>query len=119
MTDIYEQHDKHFSHVQSFAILDKDCNFVAKIAIKFPASGEGRLYAYVHWIGLQMVRGHATGYGYDKKSAAMSTAAAHLKPPAQGPVVSFELFRAALAHDNGMTWDRHLRDAGFTVLQTI
>ena len=42
MTDIYEQHDKAFSRVSAFVILDSKGERVATVAIKFPADGAGR-----------------------------------------------------------------------------
>ena len=74
MSSIYELHDKAFRHVSAYVIL-LNGERVATVAIKFPADGAGRLYAYVHWIGTPMVRGFAGGYGYDKRSAACADAA--------------------------------------------
>src|SRR3546814_2190612 len=70
MTAIYDQHDKAFARVSAY-VVTKDGAHVANVSIKFPADGAGRLYAYVHWIGLEMVRDHANGYGYDKRTAAV------------------------------------------------
>ena len=70
MPDIYDQHDAAFARVSAFVIC-RDGERVATVALKFPADGAGRLHAYVHWLGLPMVRGFAGGYGYDKRSAAV------------------------------------------------
>lgn len=124
MADIYDQHAAAFSNVSAFVIL-RDGERVATIAFKFPKDGAGRLYAYVHWFGLPMVRGFASGGGYDKKTAACA-AAVRLIPEA--PFVTMadakergnrEAFRAALAKDGGQYWDATLRDAGFTVFQAV
>ena len=80
MTDIYEQHAAAFSKVSAFVILDLEGERVATVAIKYPNDGAGRLYAYVHLLGVEMVRGHANGYGYDKRSAAVAAAIAKIKP---------------------------------------
>src|SRR3546814_19308140 len=77
MTAIYDQHDKAFARVSAY-VVTKDGARVANVSIKFPADGAGRLYAYVHWIGLEMVRDHANGYGYDKRTAAVSGCAARI-----------------------------------------
>lgn len=74
MADIYEQHDAAFKRVSAFVIMSAG-ERVATVAIKFPADGAGRLYAYVHWLGNEMTRGQASGYGYDKRSAAIADAA--------------------------------------------
>jgi hypothetical protein len=138
MTDIYKQHEAAFSNVSAFVVM-KDGERVATVAIKFPRDGAGRLYAYVHVLGLPMVRGHATGYGYDKRSAAVSHAFANVacgKPSkladipesnrasylamceAEGAKV--KLFRElAPSLDGGHEWIHGLEKAGFTVLQAV
>lgn len=123
MPDIYEQHAAAFKNVSAFVVLDEG-ERVATIAFKFPKDSAGRLYAYVHWLGVPMVRGHATGYGYDKRTAACSSAVRHIKIP-YGPehktfnVGACKRFIGVLAADQGPTWDSTLRDADFTVLQAV
>lgn len=134
MSDIYDLHSKAFARVSAYVILHENTR-VATIAFKFPADGAGRLYAYVHWLGVPMVRGFAGGYGYDKKSAAVADAVR------KGKLVSAIKARAAelqiaptdgrpwhdhvaafvegLERDSGSYWDRRLEAAGFTVLQAV
>jgi hypothetical protein len=120
--DIYKLHETAFASVSAYVILDKG-ERVATIAFKYPRDGSGRLYAYVHWHGIEMVRGYAGGYGYDKHSAACSSAAARMTDPTRMPkhmdVPRYDTFRAELRKDDGFYWDRRLRDAGFTVLQAV
>jgi hypothetical protein len=127
MSDIYEQHKAHFALVEAFVVL-KDNERVATVAFRFPKDGAGRLYAYVHWIGVEMVRGHAAGGGYDKRTAACSSAVAYMASKALHKRIVFragltapdyQAFRDALAADRGPTWDSALRAAGFTVLQAV
>jgi hypothetical protein len=126
MSDIYAQFDAAFSRVSAFAIL-KDGELVAKVALKFPADGAGRLYAYVHWLGIEMTRGMAGGYGYDKRSAAVSDAAAkaikaHANDERQEATDSTfhrATFFRELAAINGGDWARVLEGAGFTVIQAV
>ena len=122
MTSIYEQHAASFANVAAYVIL-RDGARVATIAFKFPRDGAGRLYAYVHWIGAEMVRGSANGYGYDKRSAACAAAVAKMraKPGREGAEIdaSADPFRAALAKDDGMEWHNSLRAAGFEVVQAV
>lgn len=121
-TDIYALHDKAFNRVSAYVILDKDGECVAKVSFKFPADGAGRLYAYVHWLGVPMVRGHAGGYGYDKRSAAVASAVNKMIVP-----VEMEPLKAAAMHNflgatetnGGEYWDTRLRNAGFIVIQAI
>ncbi len=123
MPDIYEQHSSHFKAVSAYVIL-KGGERVATIAFKFPADGAGRLYAYVHWLGVPMVRGHAGGYGYDKRSVAVWDAVhracvkKHELMFAE-PGSAMDVFRAELGKDDGQYWDRRLEKAGFTVLQAV
>lgn len=128
MTNVYDQHRASFSNVEAHVILNSDGQKVATIAFKFPRDGASRLYAYVHWIGCEMVRGHAGGYGYDKRSSACASAVAKMQRiPAvdeYGNDWSKDsegqgLLIAALAKDSGHTWDYQLRAAGFTVLQAV
>jgi hypothetical protein len=115
--DIYEQHRKAFAKVAAYVIL-RDGERVATVAFKYPADGAGRLWAYVHWIGLPMVRGSASGGGYDKATAACAAAARvmcldNYTQPGYGD------FRHAMALDGGQHWGGALREAGFTVLQAV
>lgn len=120
--DIYTQHEAAFKHVSAYVIL-KDGERVATIAFKFPKDGAGRLYAYVHWMGTEMVRGHANGYGYDKRSAACENAAhafAETKAWKEtGISAEGMIFLQSICNIGGSNWDRALENAGFTVLQAV
>ena len=125
MTNIYDQHRAAFPQVSAYVIA-KDGDRVATIAFKFPRDGAGRLYAYVHWLGLEMVRGAATGYGYDKRTAACASATRALVANLKKPLGDFEHVRedvapfiAALEKDSGLDWSRQLRDAGFVVWSAV
>lgn len=132
---IYAQHEKAFARVTAYVVMNGG-ERVATIAFKYPADGAGRLYAYVHWLGTEMVRGYADGGGYDKHSAACSAAAHKMQgrsvwdnalnngfggysskcePMSQAQAN----FRRELLKDDGYGWDRRLMDAGFTVLQAV
>ena len=117
MTDIYDQHKAAFARIEAFVIL-KDGARVATIAFKFPANGAGPLYAYVQYIGMEMVRGYAGGGGYNKRSAACCAAAVTLGKDRSAAFAAPFVF-ALLDGDRGAGWDRCLRDAGFTVLQAV
>lgn len=132
MSSIYDQHDKAFKNVSAYVVLREtrksddtgtELERVATIAFKFPRDGAGRLYAYVHWLGTEMVRGHANGYGYDKKSAACESAVDKLARNINCEKREFSAgrvaFLVALSNIGGSTWDRRLQDAGFTVLQAV
>ncbi len=130
MARIYDQHDKAFASVSAFVVV-KDGKRVATVAIKFPRDGASRLYAYLHWMGIEMVRGWAGGYGYDKRSAAVLDASARLPEldhdtygdgtphHSEEERASYDAFRRALSGHDGLDWDRKLRDAGFEVWQAV
>jgi hypothetical protein len=120
--NIYDQHDAAFAQVSAFVILDKG-ERVATVALKMPprGRGEGRLWAYVHWIGSPMARGFASGYGYDKASAAVNAAGARIPDDIRGTDTTPRRagFIDALGHDRGPRWAAELEAAGFTVLQAV
>lgn len=120
MSKIYDQHDAAFAHVAAHVVL-KDGKPVARIAFKLPRDGAGRLYAYVRWLGVEMVRGSATGNGYDKKSAACSSAAHQHRDNLKEarPDASAQAFWAALEKDGGYSWETELCKAGFEVIQAV
>ena len=118
MSDIYTQHTAAFASVSAFAILNRKGDPVATVAIKFPRDGAGRLYAYVHWLGVAMARGHAGGGGYDKRSAAVAAAARKIEWPIDHGSGSDD-FAEAISRDGGDDWTRAIEKAGFRVLQTV
>ncbi len=125
MSDIYDQHKAAFSNVSAYVILNASKERVATIAFKYPRDGAGRLYAYVHWLGAPMVRGFAGGGGYDKHSAAVSSAIRRVKDSLEvnrweaGRIAEYDAFRGALVKDDGHYWNHHLEEAGFYVLQAV
>ena len=123
MTNIYDQFDAAFKQISAYAVM-RDGDLVARISIKFPRDGAGRLYAYVHWLGAPMVRGHANGYGYDKRSAACAVAARKMTvkqgiDPLSSEMTNHIEFMRALEKDGGEYFYDALRHAGFTVYQVI
>lgn len=126
MTSIYDQYDAAFQRVSAYVVLN-GADHVATVALKFPRDGAGRLWAYVHWHGVEMARGFASGCGYDKRSAAVANAArkaieAHKNDKALAATLDLEarrVFFLAIRDDSGKYWDDRLRDAGFTVLQAV
>lgn len=123
MSDIYDQHKAAFSRVEAHVIV-KDGQRVATIAFKFPADGAGRLFAYVHWLGVPMVRGFAAGGGYDKRSAACASATRRAIKEIKNPESSPDMFSRAsffrvLSLDDGYHWYENLEKAGFTVWQAV
>jgi len=121
---IYNQFDAAFSHVAAYVVINPrngDC--VAKVAIKRSASGL-RTTAFVHWLGVPMVKGVANGGGYDKDSASVASAARKadwtLYDKAGAATRSDqEAFLKAASIDGGKRWDDAVRDAGFTVYQAV
>ena len=120
MTSIYDHHDQAFRHVSAYVVLHNG-ERVATIAFKHPRDGASRLWCYAHWIGTEMVRGYASGFGYDKHTAACAAAAKrHLAAHGpESPGTAHRAFWRALQRDVGPRWATQLRDSGFTVLQAV
>ncbi len=118
---VYKQFEAAFPQVSAYAVI-RDGKPMAKVALKFAKSGLSTC-AYVHWIGLPMVRGVANGGGYDKASAACSIAMGKTRDPLdigkRDDVHLWDLFRSTLAKDDGQHWDNRLRAAGFDVFQVV
>lgn len=125
MTKIYDQHKAAFANVSAYIVLNSANERVASIAFKLPKDGAGRLYVYVHWFGVEMVRGFASGYGYDKKTAACAVAARLIPDRINGnrtpgeTAGEREAFIDALGKDGGHYWDRELENRGFKVFQAV
>jgi hypothetical protein len=115
MVNIYEQHAKAFENVAAYIILWEN-DVVAKIALKYPKDGVGRLYAYVHWLGVRMERGWASGYGYDKGSAAVGSAVSKM---GDATASDQDKFMRLLSKDDGYYWYDRLEHAGFRVIQAV
>ncbi|SEG64681.1 hypothetical protein [Bosea lathyri] len=123
---VYNQHDAAFSHVSAYVVIDKrDGACVAKVAIKRSTSGL-RTTAFVHWLGVPMVKGVANGGGYDKDSASVANAARRMldlmgiEPRLTREALDdYDAFRAAASLDGGKRWDDAVRDAGFSVFQAV
>ena len=124
--NVYDQHRAAFQTASAYVVLHNgEC--VAKVNVRHPGPNALRVNAYVHWLGEQMVRGTATGGGYDKVSAAVAAASPkifkalsslwELRDAAQGELC--RLFLSAIGRDDGASWDRRLRDAGFLVIQAL
>jgi hypothetical protein len=68
----WQKFDNAFKSVSAFIVLDQDTmQPLAKIALKFPSDGAGRVNAYIHIIGMEVQHGYAGGYGYDKRTASI------------------------------------------------
>lgn len=120
---IYDQHQAAFARVSAYVVLDpRDGTRTATIAFKFPADGAGKLYAYVHVLGTQMVRGWASGMGYDKRTPAVESALKRIittgdvAPEVRAHVKALQ---EAVAGDGGEYWDRLIEKAGYRVLQAV
>ena len=119
---IYKQHEAAFRDVSAF-VITYGADRVATVAIKYPRDGAGRLYAYVHWLGVPMVRGFAGGGGYDKRTAACASAARKL--PESLPegydqhAGVYRSFVDVMRADGGLDWAAALTAAGFNVLQAV
>jgi hypothetical protein len=113
---IYNQHRNAFECVSAHVVLSADGKLIARVAFKWSRTSD-RVWAYVHMTGAHMVRGFAEVGNYDKHSAAVSNAAAKISVAKQTEEQA--AFVAALLRFDGGTWERFLREAGFTVHQAV
>ena len=99
MKDIYDKFDAATRDMTAQALL-MDGKAVGRIVIKFGAAAT----AYVQIWGAPMATGRATGYGYDKASAAvMAAIRAFPSAPSERDLLASKAHRAIyLAAD---TWD--------------
>ena len=68
----WQKFDNAFKSVSAYVVMDQDTmQPIAKIALKFPSDGAGRVNAYIHLIGMEVQHGYAGGYGYDKRTASI------------------------------------------------
>lgn len=123
MSKLWDQYDSAFKQVTAHAVLFAG-EHVANIGIKYPRDGAGRVTAYVHWLGREVVRGSAGGGGYDKTSAAIHEAGRKLDAnqfiDEPRPAVRSAFVKALLGDDTGQDWTRSIGDTeGFTLLNVI
>lgn len=119
MSDIYAIHQKAFSGVAAWVILDDAEQLVARVAFTYGKSGL-RTTCYFHILGEQMQRAFANGGGYDKASAAASFAAARIaKATPKSDKAHIIGAMATALKDDGNSWDRALSAAGFRVIQAL
>ena len=114
----WQKFDKAFSQVSSYVILDKDTkNVIAKIALKYPKNGAGRVTCYMHLIGHEVQIGTASGYGYDKRSAAIIAANSKQKDVLSNAIKLHELLLSDQAQGG---WQEVINENnGFIVIQAI
>ena len=74
----WQKFDNAFNLVSAYVVMDQDTmQPIAKIALKYPKDGAGRVNAYIHIIGMEVQHGYAGGYGYDKRTASIISAASN------------------------------------------
>lgn len=74
--DNWQKFNNAFKSVSAFIVMDQETmQPIAKIALKFPSAGAGRVNAYIHIIGMEVQHGYAGGYGYDKRTVSIIDAA--------------------------------------------
>jgi hypothetical protein len=131
MADIYDQFDAATRRIGAYALL-REGRYAGKIVLHYPADGAGRLHAYVQVFGCTMVRAHASGYGYDKGTAAVYYAAKKIGVEARRiyeteaadarhatPLIVRQDLAAVdngMKSDGGEDWKRQMENAGFQVL---
>ena len=107
---VYDQFDAATRDLSAFVVLRKGTSDVAaKVVIK---RGNQRCYAYVHIFGTRMVRGVASGGGYDMASAAVEDAARKYATNAKRAAGESEFVRESYADPVAVTLSRAMLDSG-------
>ena len=122
MTQIYDQFDSATRGISAVALI-RDGRSVGRVVLKFGNAAT----AYVQLWGATMTRGRATGYGYDKASAAVGDAARRLlalllSGEDGGQIDPATISAFAEAFDQGRegrSWQSALEHAGFTLAIVI
>jgi len=128
-TAVYNWSARAFRGVRAWVIVEKySGKHIANVSMKYPQDGSGRLYVYLHIIGLDMVRGSAAGAGYDKGSAAMERAAEAVKAPAPELIANERYctidrhrrtIADTMAKNGGWAWQDRIEAAGYAVFQAV
>lgn len=125
MTKIYDQHDKAFSQVSAYVLMNNKGQ-QGTISFKYPRDGAGRLYCYFHIHGLEMVRGFA-----GNKDAAVRDAVFKIKNNPKDDYRSGESIardqaiidglKSIFTTDGGEDWNRKIEQGnlGLKVLRAI
>jgi len=119
MSDVYTQKRTAFRNV-SAAVIVRDGVHIADVAIK----DNDRADAYLRIVGIDGARGSATGYNYDRQTAAVANAAKKIRAglPENDKFPLFPHTTAlldALEIDGGRHWYDCVDAAGFRVFWAI
>lgn len=90
-----------FNRVGAWVIINEKGDICGTVKILYPRDGAGKLTAIFHEHGFEPQKGTASGYGYDKASAALSGAS----------------INGHYLVDSGRDWTDQLRDFGYKVYQ--
>lgn len=114
---VYTKHDASFKLVSAGALVVGGVQ-VGTISFKFPNDGAGKLFCFLHIFGAPMVVGSASGYGYDKKGAALEKACKSLCDVEHASVLRYHPALKGLDCD-GDDFQRTLEKAGLTYFRAI
>ncbi len=119
----YAKFDRATGHMTAFAVL-RDGAPVGRVVIRPGRDGAARLTAYAQVWGAPMAVGYASGYGYDKRGAALSQALKRLQgqgqtqdPVALNALAVWRLIGAD--HDQFESIRRAFEAAGYTLATVL
>jgi hypothetical protein len=119
----YTAFDKATGYMTAFAIL-KGGEAVGRVIIRPGRDGAARLTAYAQVWGAPMVEGYASGYGYDKRGKALSSALQKLQgqgltqdPKALNALAAFRLIGGD--HDQFESIRHAFEKAGYTLANVL
>lgn len=97
-----------FNRVGAYVIINPKGDICGTIKILYPADGAGTMKVVLHEHGYGPQIGRASGYGYDKLSAAL-----------EGMVFGQSLPEPITLMDHPHNWERQLQDAGYRVYGVV
>lgn len=122
----WQKFDKAFENVGAYLILDKDTRqIIAKIALKYPKDGAGRLHSFMHIIGHTMETSYAGGFNYDKRSQAIINVAQKILDKVSSQSAKYDynqkMFLDWLCSETAKSgWQEAINEKnGFIVIQVI
>lgn len=101
----YDAFDRATGHMTAFAIT-RGGESVGRVVIKPGRDGAARLTAYAQVWGAPMVKGTASGFGYDKRGAALSQALQRLPANGGGMVPEGEQTDLERLREIGRPWPK-------------
>lgn len=111
---VFEKMDQHFNNVSAYAIANASGNIIGRVLFHYSKGGTAT--AYVQEWGFSAISGKASGYGYDKKGAALCDA---VRKALKNDETKSPLCKALEDVTYDGEWQRLLEKSGYIVQYII